>query len=201
MAETLKYLGLDPRRPEVQALWLLCRRYRLDLIAHHAELIKTSGGWQPYVTRDGMLEVAHRSGVFDGMVTEDEHEGETGWSATVSVFRRDMSHPFTYRGGCGKHEPAARQGHGPEMALARAERRALRRAFNLPTYDGADEPDDAEVDLPAGIVPAGRYPPPPPDGEVPAVTGGDRPGRRVDRTSDRIPPGVHDDAPEARGLR
>jgi hypothetical protein len=192
MADTLKYLGLDPARLEVQALWLLCRRYRLDLLANHAELIKTAGGWKPYITRDGMLEVAHRSGVFDGMVTESEREGEHGWAATVSVWRKDMSHPFTYRGGCGKIEPAAKQGHGPEMALARAERRALRRAFNLPTYDGADEPDDADT------VDAGRYPPPPPEGEVPAVTGGDRPRRR---DADRMPDHVHDDAPEARGLR
>jgi hypothetical protein len=140
-ADTLAYLGLDPRNPEVHALVLLCQRYRLDPLLGHAAIIKTAGGNRAYITRDGMLEIAHRSGQLDGIVVDDQHRTEHGGhSATVSVWRKDMKHPFTYKGGCGHDEPQSKQGNGPEMALARAERRALRRAFSIPAADDADEP-------------------------------------------------------------
>ena len=138
-AETLAYLGLDPRRPETRALVLLCERYRLDPLLGHAAIIVTKNGPRPYITRDGMLEVAHRSGVLDGIVVDELREGEHGWAATVSVHRRDCSHPFTYSAGCGRDEPQAQRGNGTEMALARAERRALCRAFAIPTDDRADD--------------------------------------------------------------
>lgn len=140
--ETLTYLGLDPRRAETRALVLLCERYRLDPLLGHAAIIKTKNGPRPYITRDGMLEVAHRSGDLDGIVVDELREGETGWAATVSVHRKSCSHPFTYSAGCGRHEPQAEYGNGPELALARAERRALRRAFAIPTDDRAE--DDVE---------------------------------------------------------
>lgn len=141
--ETLTFLGLDPRRPETRALVLLCERYRLDPLLGHAAIIKTKNGPRPYITRDGMLEVAHRSGELNGIVVDELREGETGWAARVSVFRKDCEHPFTYAAGCGRDEPQAERGHGAEMALARAERRALRRAFAIPT----DERPDDDVEL------------------------------------------------------
>jgi hypothetical protein len=147
-AATLAYLGLNPDDVEVRALVMLCLRYRLDPLLGHASIIKAKGGNRAYITRDGMLEVAHRSGQLDGIVVDEERESEHGWSATVSVHRRDMAHPFTYRGGCGVDEPQAEQGHGAEMALARAERRALKRAFNISAFDDADDPvlDPAVLD-------------------------------------------------------
>lgn len=148
-AETLAYLGLDPARPEARALVLLCRRYGLDPLLGHVRIIAVKGGGnQIYVSRDGMLEIAHRSGVLDGIVVEEERESEHGWSATIAVYRRDMSHPFRYRGGCGRSEPQAEQGNGAEMALARAERRALKRAFAIPAIDDIDDPiiEPAEVE-------------------------------------------------------
>ena len=144
--DPLVYLGLDPARIEVRVLFLLCQRYHLDLILGHARLIPVKGGpSQPYITRDGMLHVAHDSGQLDGMLVDEQRESENGYSATVSVWRKDMAHPFTYKGGCGIEEPQAKAGHGAAMALARAERRALRRAFDLPAYDGADEPETGEI--------------------------------------------------------
>ena len=144
-ADTLAYLGLDPRRPEVHALVLLCQRYRLDPLLGHAAVIAAKGGNKAYITRDGMLEIAHRSGRLDGIVVDEQRQSEHGWSATVSVWRKDMAHPFTYKGGCGVDEPQAVQGNGAEMALARAERRALRRAFAVPAYDH-DDVIDADID-------------------------------------------------------
>lgn len=140
--DVLRYLGLDRRNPATVAMVLLAERYGLDPLLGHISLIKTSEGPKPYITRDGMLDIAHRSGVFDGMETVREHDGETGWGRTVSVWRKDMSHPFTYSGGCGKQEHAAKRGNGPEMALARAERRALKRAFRIATSDEVAGDDD-----------------------------------------------------------
>jgi hypothetical protein len=137
--EVLRVLGLDRRIPAVVALVLVCERYGFDPLLGHVEIIKTSGGPTWYVTRDGYLDVAHRSGVLDGIET-DVWEGEHGWGAVATVYRKDMSHPFVYKGGCGKAEPQGRQGHGPEMAVARAERRALKRAFNIVVPDQYDEP-------------------------------------------------------------
>ena len=129
--QALRYLGLDPRNPVTVVLALLARKYDLDPLLNEVAVIRTGQGLKPYITRDGLLVVAHRSGELDGIVVDDVHEGEHGWGATVSVWRKDMSHPFTYSAGCGKNEPQAKQGNGPEMAIARAERRALHRAFAI----------------------------------------------------------------------
>jgi hypothetical protein len=116
-------------------LALLAAKYQLDPLLNEVAVIGTKQGLRPYITRDGMLTIAHRSGQFDGITTDELREGEHGWAATVTVWRKDMSHGFTYSAGCGRSEPQAAQGHGAEMALARAERRALRRAFNIPTSE------------------------------------------------------------------
>jgi len=67
------------------------------------------------------------------------------------VWRNDMTHGFTYSAGCGRQEPQAQQGNGAEMALARAERRALHRAFNVPTT-GGDWDDDITASAPITAV-------------------------------------------------
>lgn len=144
--QTLEYLGLNPDSVEAHALVLLGRRYGVDPLLGEAAVLKTKAGNRVYVTRDGMLAIAHRSGQLDGIVVDEQRESENGWSATVSVYRKDMAHPFTYRGGCGIAEPQATQGHGAEMALARAERRALKRAFNIPALDEIDDPVLEPVD-------------------------------------------------------
>lgn len=139
--KALRYLGLHPDNPATWVLAALARKYNLDPLLNEVAVIGTKQGLKPYVTRDGLLTIAHRSGNFDGMTVDELREGESGWAATVTVWRKDMSHGFTYSAGCGKHESQAQQGHGPEMALARAERRALHRAFNIPTT-GSDWDDD-----------------------------------------------------------
>ena len=172
-AQALRFLGLHPDNPATWVLAALARRYALDPLMNELAVISTKQGLKPYVTRDGLLTVAHRSGVFDGMTVEELREGEHGWSATVTVWRKDMSHGFTYSAGCGKHEPQASAGHGADMALARAERRALHRAFNVPTAA-----DEYEADLPAGggearevgTAPSPAPPPPVSSLNVPMMT-------------------------------
>jgi hypothetical protein len=139
-ADILAYLGLNPASVEAHALVAVCKRYGLDPVLNQAQVIATKKGARVYITRDGMLEIAHRSGQLDGIVVEEERQSENGYSATVSVWRKDMAHPFTYKGGCGAGEPQAETGNGAEMALARAERRALKRAFAIPADDDIDDP-------------------------------------------------------------
>ena len=122
----LKAVGLDRLAPEQRELALnLSERYGLDLLLKHLVLIEG----RAYVTRDGLLHIAHRSGVFDGMeVTLPVLDGDY-WRATCSVYRKDMSRPFTYSG----RYPAkgGNQKFAPEMAVKVAEVQALRRAFDV----------------------------------------------------------------------
>lgn len=141
--QLVAYLGLNPRDPKSRAVVAVCRRYSFDPVLKHVIVIPKGG---VYITRDGLLNAAHRSGQFDGMVVEqdptlDEAAGE--WVAKVSVYRKDMRFPFTYPG----RYPAkgGNQQYAPEMALKCAEAHALRRAFDitgLPTLD-EQKADDA----------------------------------------------------------
>jgi len=137
----LQALKLNPRDPNTQALLLVCDRYGLDPLLKHMVLIQGN----PYVTRDGYLAIAHRSRVFDGMEVLDQGADETHYWAKVAVWRKDMSHPFTYVG----RFPASKQmakDFGPEMAIKVAEVMGLRRAFNVTGVSAADERWDERVE-------------------------------------------------------
>lgn len=122
----LKAVGLDRVAEEQRELALnLAKRYDLDLLLKHLVLIEG----RAYITRDGLLHVAHRSGVLDGIeTTEPELVGEF-WRAQCSVYRKDMSRPFTYGGRYPAKGGNAK--YAPEMAVKVAEVAALRRAFDV----------------------------------------------------------------------
>lgn len=130
-AAILRAVGLEDVPAEQRELALaIANRYDLDLMLKHLVLIDG----RPYITRDALLWVAHRSGHFDGIVTtEPEIKEYPGlgqcWWAEATVWRDDMSHPFTYGG----RYPVAGQNkkYGPEMAIKVAECMTLRRAFNV----------------------------------------------------------------------
>jgi len=147
-AAILRHLNLNPNDPATQALVLVCQRYQLDPVLKHVVLI--SG--RPYITRDGLLDVAHRSGQLDGIVVETEDVTADEWTATVAVYRKDMSHPFRYRG---RYPRTGQQKkYGPEMAVKVAEVMALRRAFQVTGIATAEEQWDGgpvdHVDPPVG---------------------------------------------------
>jgi hypothetical protein len=159
-ADVLAYLGLDPNTVEAQALVLVCRRYRLDPLLGHVEILERGRGREVYITRDGYLENAHRHPMFDGMVPDEVRRNSTadGWTAYVTVWRKDMGHPFRMGAQCKDTEAQAKQGNGVEMAIARAERRTLKRAFKLVAYDDDDDleargaaspPEPSQVAVPA----------------------------------------------------
>ena len=161
----LKTLNLNPKDPKTQALLLVCQRYELDPVLKHIVLISGNA----YVTRDGYLAVAHRSGQFDGMEVVDEGETPTHYTAKVSVYRKDMGRPFTYTGRFPKAKSMAKE-YGPEMAIKVAEVMAMRRAFNVTGLGAADERwDDSphdDVVVTGEVVEAAAEPVEPPPAEM-----------------------------------
>lgn len=143
----LKSLNLNPRDPKTQALLLVCEKYGLDPLLRHMVLI--SGN--PYITRDGLLAVAHRSGQLDGIEVLEVGEDKEHYTARVSVYRKDMGRPFTYTG---RFPKAKKNEYGPEMAIKVAEVAALRRAFAVTGVATVEEQwDVAEqaTEPPAGV--------------------------------------------------
>ena len=122
----LKAVGLDRVAPEQRELALnIAQRYDLDLMLKH--LVMVEG--RPYITRDGLLHIAHRSGQLDGMETSEPVVVDDYWRSTCSVYRKDMSRPFTYTGRYPTKGGNAK--FAPEMAVKVGEVMALRRAFDV----------------------------------------------------------------------
>lgn len=122
----LKAVGLDRVSPEQRELALnIAQRYDLDLLLKH--LVMIDG--RPYVTRDGLLHIAHRSGQLDGIETTEPSLVDGFWRSTCAVYRKDMSRPFTYTGRYPEKGQNAR--FAPEMAVKVGEVMALRRAFDV----------------------------------------------------------------------
>jgi len=149
-AEVLKYLGLDPKDTATQALVQICNRYGFDPLLKHVVLIgQGSGKKNTYVTRDGLLHLAHQSTQLDGISVIEEGDDTEEWWAIVEVYRKDMSHPFRYRGRYAKS--GQNKKFGPEMAVKCAEVMALRRAFDvsLPTVE--EQWDSVAAQVPAAV--------------------------------------------------
>lgn len=139
----LKAIGFDRLAPEQREIALnIAARYDLDPLLKHIVLIDG----KPYITRDGLLHIAHRSGVFDGIEVTAPAKVDRWWRVVATVYRKDMSHPISYPG---RYPVGAK--NDEEMAIKVGESMALRRAFDVaaPTVDerwASDEidvPDDA----------------------------------------------------------
>lgn len=135
--KVLQYLGLNPNDPKSRAVVAVAQHYALDPLLKHVIVIPKGG---VYITRDGYLHIAHSSGQLDGIVVDQEpamSEDGKEWVARVSVYRKDMSHPFTFPG----RYPVqgSNRDYAQEMALKSAEVHALRRAFNVTGLPAEDE--------------------------------------------------------------
>jgi hypothetical protein len=144
----LRAVGLDRAAPEQRELALaIADRYGLDLMLKHLVLIEG----RPYLTRDALLHIAHRSGQLDGMDTSEPTLADGYWRATCSVYRKDMSRPFTYSGRY--PEKGGNAKFAPEMALKVAESMALRRAFDIAAPSADERWDAIEPSAPAAPAP------------------------------------------------
>lgn len=148
MSAILQAVGIDASNPVHQAALLACEKYDLDPIRKEVIVIPRSG---PYVTRDGYLRVAHRSGQLDGIVIEAEGETPTHWTSRVAVYRKDMRYPFTYIGRYPK--AGTNKQYGQEMAITRGERTALSRAFPVEGLAaGGEDYDRTPTDTTATVA-------------------------------------------------
>ncbi len=146
-AAILRAFNINVNDPKAQAMILACEKYGLDPLLKHAILI--SGNL--YVTRDGLLHVAHRSGLLDGIRIEDEGENPDEWWAKVTVYVKGQTHGYTYRGRYPKS--GQQKKYGPEMAVKCAEVMALRRAFGVTGIATVEEQWDV-ADTVAQLAPA-----------------------------------------------
>ena len=144
--EILRYLGLNPADMATKALVQISNRYGFAPLLKHVVLIGGKGqGKNTYVTRDGLLHLAHQSHQLDGIQVVDEGDNDNEWWAVVRVHRKDMSHPFQYKGRYAKS--GMNKAYGPEMAVKCAEVMALRRAFDV-----TQPTDDLQWDTSSGQV-------------------------------------------------
>ena len=176
-AGVLQALGLNPRDSKVQALALVAERYGLDLILKQVFLIQGT----VYVSHAGLLSIAHRSGDLDGIEVEVEEE-PTKFVATAKIYRKSMSRPFVYTDECYKNEQAVKDKR--KRAITRAERNALRRAFDV----GVDVYEDDRPEPPIVLSNARPEIPRrtlPPAGAQPAGEGPGTPGLEVPEKESR----------------
>ena len=125
-AALLQAVGFDKLNDAQRELALgIANRYGLDPMLKHLVMIEG----RPYITRDGLLHVAHKDGALDGIVTTEPILVDGFWRSTCSVYRKDMSHPFTYTGRY--PEKGSNAKYAPEMAVKVGEVMALRRAFDV----------------------------------------------------------------------
>lgn len=135
---------------------LMARQWDLDPLAKHVVVIRfkdRNGGYTyaPYVTRDGLLHVAHQSGHFDG-ISAVYHRDASGDYAEATVWRNDMSHPIVYRAYRAEYDTGFNvwKTHPIAMLTKAAEVIALRRAFDVSI--NAREEMDAAIDRDGGAV-------------------------------------------------
>jgi phage recombination protein Bet len=85
---------------EFELFLYMAKKYNLDPLLKQIWLVKFGDSpAQIYAGRDGYLEIAHRSGHFDGMKSWVEYEEDSGGKKTpirgkCVVYRNDMQHPF-----------------------------------------------------------------------------------------------------------
>ncbi len=124
----------------------ICDRYGFDPMLKHVVIVSNN----LYVTRDGLLHLAHQSGQFDGIEVEMTQLQGGEWVATCTVYRKDMSRPIRYSAFESEHKPANTANSAwakyPRAMLQKcSEVMALRRAFDVSIgaaeeigYDGSN---------------------------------------------------------------
>jgi hypothetical protein len=124
----LQALGFDRLSEGQRELALaISAQYDLDPMLRHVVMVDG----KPYITRDGLLHVAHKSGDFDGIEVDPPTLDADGkyWRTICKVYRRSFSRPFIYPG----RYPATGGNvkYNEEMAIKVAEVMTLRRAFDV----------------------------------------------------------------------
>lgn len=123
---------------QLKLVLAICDRYGFDPLLKHVALISGS----IYVTRDGLLHVAHSNSAFNGFSRPEYDKDENGkWIVTLAVYRKDIEHPFWATAYQSEHEnpnsPIWRT-HGRLMTLKCAQVLGMRLAFDV-SLTGVEE--------------------------------------------------------------
>lgn len=154
----------DCTMDEFKVFLALANRYGLDPSLHQIWAIKYPGGGPAtiIVSRDGLLEVAHRDGNFDGMESGSRGSVETrDLIGVCKVHRKDMTHPFTVEVHYDEYVQKKRDGsitkfwkEKPRTMIQKvAESHALRRAFRIQGLYCEDEMPPTLREIPDSSVP------------------------------------------------
>jgi len=80
---------------EFELFMTLAKAYSLDPFKGQIWVVKYgTAAARVFTGRDGFLEIAHRSGQFDGMVSGSTVDVNGEITGFAKVYRKDMSHPF-----------------------------------------------------------------------------------------------------------
>ena len=146
---------------EFSVLLELAKRYKLDPFSKQIWALKY--GNNPamiFASRDGLLAIAHRSGMFDGIESAPNFDDRGALeSATCTVYRKDISHPFrktVYLREYSNNSNPLWKSKPITMLCKVAEAQALRQAFSVSGLY-----DDAEInreDMIATSKPQSQFP-------------------------------------------
>lgn len=163
--ETL-FAGIPERI--VKLTLAIADKYHLDALLKHIVIIEgnknvkdEAGNWQsiktytPFITRDGLLHVAHQSGKLDGLSTILGTD-EAGLYGETTVWRKDMRFPFKFRVYRSEVESKGRDGkplgawatRPQQMTMKAAELTALKRAFDVAAPVLGLDQAETEAELP-----------------------------------------------------
>jgi phage recombination protein Bet len=127
---------------EFKLLMYLSNTYGLDPLLKQIWAVKYQGrAALIFCGRDGFLQIAHRSGQFDGMESDVIREEGQIIGAYCKVWRKDMSHPFEVRVLLAEYTTGKNLWHDKPgvMIVKVAESQCLRRAFQVAGIYSQDE--------------------------------------------------------------
>jgi phage recombination protein Bet len=85
----------DATNTEFELFLYMAKKYNLDPLIRQIWLVKFGNSpAQIYAGRDGYLQIAHRSGHFNGMKSWCEYDEDKPVKGHCIVWRNDMEHPF-----------------------------------------------------------------------------------------------------------
>jgi len=129
----------------------LANQYELDPLKREIWAVKY--GYSPaqiFVSRDGFLSIAHKSGQFNGMNTVFKEPSDpkniNDTMATCTVYRKDMEHPIEVTIKMGEYNTnmSVWKTKPRTMLQKVAESQALRRAFNVAGVYSPEEFDQVK---------------------------------------------------------
>lgn len=145
----------------------LANKYQLDPFARQIWAVKYGNKpAQIFAGRDGFLNIAHRSGKFDGFGEPEFIYDDKGEVVAVkaTVYRKDAAHPFVQY--AWMKEDNLKQGvwltRPNTMLLKVAETRALRHAFSISGLYSEDEVKDSQPQEPKEYIDVEPIPSPEP---------------------------------------